>query len=75
VIPKVKQVLEYLRPGNIFFWDGDGAMTHEDAMRSLRLMGEEVIPAVREVAKELDLKGAFELDPLTNQPLATAAGD
>jgi hypothetical protein len=28
---------------------------------------------VREVAKELDLKGAFELDPLTNQPLATAA--
>jgi len=76
VIPKVKHVLEYLRPGNIFFWDGDGAMTHDDAMRSLRLMGEEVIPAVREMAKELDLKGAFEVDPLTNQPIATgAAGD
>ncbi len=73
VIPKVRHVLEYLRPGNIFFWDGDGAMTHDDAMRSLRLMGEEVIPAVREMAKELDLKGAFEVDPLTNQPLATAA--
>jgi alkanesulfonate monooxygenase SsuD/methylene tetrahydromethanopterin reductase-like flavin-dependent oxidoreductase (luciferase family) len=73
VIPKVRHVLEYLRPGNIFFWDGDGAMTHDDAMRSLRLMGEEVIPAVREMAKELDLKGAFELDPLTNQPVATAA--
>lgn len=73
VIPKVKHVLEYLRPGNIFFWDGDGAMTHDDAMRSLRLMGEEVIPAVRELAKALDLKGAFEVDPLTNQPIATAA--
>ncbi len=70
VIPKVKHVLEYLRPGNIFFWDGDGSMSHEDAMRSLRLMGEEVIPAVREMAEELDLKGAFEVDPLTNQPIA-----
>jgi alkanesulfonate monooxygenase SsuD/methylene tetrahydromethanopterin reductase-like flavin-dependent oxidoreductase (luciferase family) len=74
VIPKVRHVLEYLRPGNIFFWDGDGAMTHDDAMRSLRLMGEEVIPAVREMAKALDLKGAFEVDPLTNQPLAAAVG-
>ena len=45
--PKIRHVLEYLRPGSIFFWDGDGAMTHEDSMRSLRLMGEEVIPAVR----------------------------
>ncbi|HLZ72013.1 MAG TPA: hypothetical protein VKV26_19080, partial [Dehalococcoidia bacterium] len=74
VIPKVKHVLEYLRPGNIFFWDGDGAMTHDDAMRSLRLMGEEVIPAVRDIARALDLKGAFEVDPLTNQPLAAATG-
>lgn len=69
VIPKVRHVLEYLRPGNIFFWDGDGAMTHDDSMRSLRLMGEEVIPAVREMSQELDLKGAFDVDPLTNQPL------
>src|SRR6185312_13098856 len=73
VIPKVRHVLETLRPGNIFFWDGDGAMTHDDAMRSLRLMGEEVIPAVREMSKELDLKGAFEVDPITNKPLAPAA--
>ena len=53
-------MLEYLRPGNIFFWDGDGAMDHDDSMRSLRLFGEEVIPAVREMAKELDLKSPFE---------------
>ena len=63
VIPKVRHVLEYLRPGTIFFWDGDGAMTHDDAMRSLRLMGEELIPAVREIADDLELKGPFEVDP------------
>ncbi|MCE2392669.1 MAG: LLM class flavin-dependent oxidoreductase [Proteobacteria bacterium] len=69
VIPKVRHVLEYLRPGSVFFWDGDGAMDHDDSMRSLRLMGEEVIPAVREIADELDLKGPFEVDPKTNQPI------
>jgi hypothetical protein len=64
-LPKIRHVLEYLRPGSIFFWDGDGAMDHDDAMRSLRLMGEEIIPAVREMGKELDLPGPFEVDPAT----------
>ena len=73
VIPRVRHVLETLRPGTIFFWDGDGAMSHEDTMRSLRLMGEEVIPAVREIGKELDLKGPFEVDPRTNEPVEDAA--
>lgn len=69
VIPKIRQVLEYLRPGSIILWDGEGAMTHDDAMRSLRLMGSDVIPAIREMSKELDLKGPFEIDPLTNETL------
>ena len=69
VIPKIRHVLEYLRPGSIFFWDGDGAMDHDDAMRSLRLMGEEIIPATREMAKEFDLKGPFEMDTKTNEPV------
>ena len=43
-------------------------MTHDDAMRSLRLMGQEVLPAVREMAKELDLPGPFEVDPATGKP-------
>ena len=72
VLPKIRHVLEYL-PGSVFFWDGDGAMTHEDQMRSLRLMGEEVIPAVREMGKELELFSPFE-DPATGKPLTTAAG-
>ena len=70
VLPKIRHVLEYLRPGSIFFWDGDGAMTHEDSMRSLRLMGEEVLPAVREMGKELDLYSPFEVDPMTGKPAA-----
>ncbi|MCY4557467.1 MAG: LLM class flavin-dependent oxidoreductase [Chloroflexi bacterium] len=73
VIPKIREVLEYLRPGSVFFWDGDGAMTHEDQMRSLRLMGEEVIPAVREMGKELELYSPFEVDPRTNQPVVDSA--
>ena len=71
VIPKVRHVLETLRPGTIFFWDGDGAMSHDDQMRSLRLMGSDVIPAVREMADELDLKGPFETDPVAEAATAT----
>ena len=69
VLPKIRHVLEYIRPGIIIFWDGDGAMTHDDQMRSLRLMGQEVIPAVREMAKELELSSPFEVDPATGEPL------
>ena len=72
VLPKIRHVLEYLRPGSIFFWDGDGAMTHEDQMRSLRLMGEEVIPAVREMGKELELFSSFEVDPRTGEKIESA---
>jgi alkanesulfonate monooxygenase SsuD/methylene tetrahydromethanopterin reductase-like flavin-dependent oxidoreductase (luciferase family) len=74
ILPKIRHVLEYIRPGSVFFWDGDGAMSHEDQMRSLRLMGEEVIPAVREMGKELELFSPFEVDPGTGKPLTSAAG-
>jgi alkanesulfonate monooxygenase SsuD/methylene tetrahydromethanopterin reductase-like flavin-dependent oxidoreductase (luciferase family) len=70
VIPKIRHVLETLRPGNVFIWHGDGDFTHEDTMRGIRLMGEHVLPAVREVGRELELFSAFEIDPATNQPIA-----
>ena len=73
VVPKIRHVLEYLRPGNIIFWDGDGAMTHDDQMRSLRLMGDEVLPAVREMGKELELYGTNEVDPATGEPVGATA--
>jgi len=75
VIPKLRHVLEYLRPGSIFLWDGDGSMTHEDSMRSLRLMGEEVLPAMREVADELGLDGPFDVDPMTGARLEGSAAE
>jgi hypothetical protein len=62
VIPKIRHVLETLRPGSIIFWDGDGAMDHDDAMRSLRLFGSDVLPAVREMGKELELDSPFDVD-------------
>ena len=73
VLPKIRHVLETLRPGSVIFWDGDGAMTHDDQMRSLRLMGEYVIPAVREMGKELELASPFEVDPANGKPFAQAA--
>ncbi len=69
VIERVKHVLDYLRPGSIFFWDGDGSMSHDDTMRSLKLMGEEVLPAIREYSDELGLKSPFEVSTYTNEPI------
>ena len=74
VIEKLRYILELLRPGSIILWDGEGAMSHEDAMRSMKLMGEEVMPAVREIGRELGLHSPFEVDPVTNKP-ARARGD
>ena len=73
VIEKLRHILELLRPGSIILWDGEGAMSHEDAMRSMKLMGEEVLPAVREIGRELGLHSPFEVDPVTNQPIEPAA--
>ena len=73
VLPRIRHVLETLRPGSIFFWDGEGAMTHDDQMRSLRLMGEEVIPAVREMGRELEFFSPFEIDPATGEPPAATS--
>ena len=43
-------------------------------MRSLRLMGEYVIPAVREMGEEMELKGPFEINPWTNEPMPETNG-
>ena len=73
VIEKIRGILELLRPGVIILWDGEGAMTPEDTARSMKLMGEEVLPSLREIGKELDLPSAFEVNPATNQPIEQAA--
>jgi hypothetical protein len=72
VVPKLREVLEILRPGSIILWSGDGDFTHEETMRGLRLMGEEVLPALREVSKDLELVGPWEKDPRTGEVPAAA---
>jgi len=43
-------------------------MSQADARTSIRLLGQEVMPALRETAKELDLKCPFE----ANMPVSRA---
>ena len=69
----IRYIMEYLRPGIIIFRTGDGAMDHESQMRTLKLMGEEVLPAMRDIARELGLPGPYEVDPATNESLAALA--
>jgi hypothetical protein len=38
-------------------------------------MGEEVLPAVREIGDELGLQDAFQVDPATNGPGVEATAD
>ena len=66
VIGKLRILLEETRPGILGMWGNDGTVSHEDAKTCIRLMGQEVFPAIREMAKELDLKSPFE----TNQPVS-----
>ena len=73
VIERIKKEMELIRPGQLLFWDGEGDMTHEQSMRSMKLMGEEVIPALKEYANELELPSAFEVSPVTNEPIEEAA--
>jgi len=63
VIKKVRQVLSALRPGILGVWTNDGTISHKDTMRCLQLMEKEVLPALKEMGKELDLPGPFEQAP------------
>jgi alkanesulfonate monooxygenase SsuD/methylene tetrahydromethanopterin reductase-like flavin-dependent oxidoreductase (luciferase family) len=63
VIPKIRKVLEVLRPGVFGFWQNDGPISAKDRTTSMRLIATEVLPAVREMGKELDLVSPFERTP------------
>ena len=63
VIKKLREVLSVVRPGILAVWTNDGSISHEDTMRCLRLMKDEVLPALRELGKELELPGPFEVTP------------
>ena len=58
VTQKLTEVIERLSPGYIHIYGNEGAMKHEDVMRSIQLLGQEVIPALHEV----------QLQPYDNRP-------
>ena len=62
VIPKLRHIMEQTRPGIMAFWANDGFVSPEDARTCIRLLGQEVMPAVREIGKSLGLNSPFEAD-------------
>src|SRR5712691_6053395 len=49
VTRKLRQVIERLHPGCLHIYGNEGAMRHQDVMRSIELLGKEVTPARQEV--------------------------
>ncbi|HUP37982.1 MAG TPA: LLM class flavin-dependent oxidoreductase [Candidatus Limnocylindria bacterium] len=60
VLPKLRRLLEETRPSILGFWASDGFVSNQDATTCIRLLGQEVLPAVREMGKELGLWSPFE---------------
>ena len=59
VIEKIKTMIRVLRPGTFACFQVQGPVGNEDRLNSIRLMGQEVIPAVKEYAKEIELVDQF----------------
>jgi alkanesulfonate monooxygenase SsuD/methylene tetrahydromethanopterin reductase-like flavin-dependent oxidoreductase (luciferase family) len=62
VIPKLKKVIDILRPGIFSFWL-DGPVPFKDRKRCLELLNRDVIPALRDYGKKLGLVDPFERTP------------
>lgn len=63
VLPKIKMMLQILRPGIFIFFNVQGPVSNQDRMTSMRLLAEEVSPAIREYAQELGLSDPYEQEP------------
>ena len=62
VIASLRTILEETRPSILALWGNDGKVNHDDSMDCIRLMGQEVMPAMREIGEELGLNSPFDLD-------------
>jgi alkanesulfonate monooxygenase SsuD/methylene tetrahydromethanopterin reductase-like flavin-dependent oxidoreductase (luciferase family) len=67
VIPKLRRLLEETRPSILGFWAADGFVSHQDTRTCIRLLGEDVLPALREMGKELGLWSPFEANAPTSR--------
>jgi alkanesulfonate monooxygenase SsuD/methylene tetrahydromethanopterin reductase-like flavin-dependent oxidoreductase (luciferase family) len=68
VVEKLRVILEQTQPSILALWANDGRISHEDSKTCIRLLGQEVLPALREIGKGLDLRSPFEL----NTPVSMA---
>jgi alkanesulfonate monooxygenase SsuD/methylene tetrahydromethanopterin reductase-like flavin-dependent oxidoreductase (luciferase family) len=66
VLPKLRRLLEETRPSIVGFWASDGFVSNEDTKTSIRLLGQEVLPALRDMGKELGLWSPFEANAPTS---------
>jgi hypothetical protein len=69
VIKKLRVILQETRPSILALWGNDGKVSHADSMTCIRLLGQEVMPALREIGDELGLKSPFE----AHTPVSLAA--
>ena len=49
VTRKLRNIIERLNPGYLHIYGNEGDMNHADVMRSVELLGQEVIPALHEI--------------------------
>ena len=68
VIEKLRVIVEETRPSILALWGNDGNVSHADSMSCIRLLGQEVMPAIREIGDKLGLKSPFE----ANSPVSLA---
>jgi alkanesulfonate monooxygenase SsuD/methylene tetrahydromethanopterin reductase-like flavin-dependent oxidoreductase (luciferase family) len=63
VTAKLKAIMSVLRPGAVVIFSVQGQVSNEDRQTSMRLLAQEVIPALREHAAQLGLVDALEHPP------------
>ncbi|HKV53180.1 MAG TPA: LLM class flavin-dependent oxidoreductase, partial [Candidatus Binataceae bacterium] len=68
VVKKLRVIMEETRPSIMALWGNDGKVSHEDGKNCIRLLGQEVLPRLREFGKEFGLNSPFE----ANTPVSLA---
>ena len=56
VVEKLRVILEETQPSILALWGNDGRVSHEDSKTCIRLLGQEVLPAIRAIGQKLDLR-------------------
>ena len=63
VTPKIKAILKVIRPGSFTVFNVQGPVGNEDRMNSVRLLGQHVLPELREYAEQEGLFDSFQRTP------------